>query len=101
MPSESSVPSARLRLRVKQRDEGALKTTCSDLVFRINSSNSFRPSLVAAKALSGISDPVAVPYIVAAMKKHEFVSLMTGALARLNTGDPETSNRGRRALSSH
>lgn len=113
IPSEPFAPSARLRLHVEQRDEGMLKTTCSDLLVRINSSNSFRSSLVAAKALSAIDDPLAVPYIVAAMKRREFVSLMTGALARLNTRasvdalvdasksqDPETSNLARSALAS-
>jgi len=102
-----------LALRVEPRNEEALKATCSSLLSRVNDSQSFSASLVAAKALSGINDPLAVPYLAEAMKRREFVALVIGALARLNTQeavdaliaasrspDPETSSQARSALAS-
>jgi hypothetical protein len=103
--------SAKLLLQVGQKNEDALKAACSALLARVNNSRSFSSSLVAAKALSDINDSAVVPYLAAAMKKREFVSLMIGALARLNTEDavnalieaskshdPETRGQARSAL---
>ena len=79
--------SAKLSLRVEPRDNDALKAACSGLLARVNGSESFASSLVAAKALSIVKDPVAIPYLAEAMKRREFVSLMIGALAQLKTND--------------
>jgi hypothetical protein len=113
LPSKPSARNFIVRLKIEPRDEGALRAACSDLLANVNNAHSFASSLVAAKALSGINDPVAVPYLAAAMKKPEFMSLMIGALARLNTKasvdalidasksqDPEMSNLALSALAS-
>lgn len=104
---------ANLALQVEPRNEEALKATCSSLLSRVNDSQSLSASLVAVKALSGINDPLAVAYLAEAMKRREFVALVIGALARLNTQeavnaliaasrspDPETSSQARSALAS-
>ena len=103
--------SAKLLLQVEPRDGAALKAACSALLVRANNPQSFSASLVAAKALSEVNDSAAVPYMAAAMNRPEFVSLMIGGLARLNTKDainalveasksrdPETSSLARSAL---
>jgi hypothetical protein len=113
MRSPASSVNPELSLVVEPRNEDVLKTTCSELLERANNSPTFSASLVAAKALSDVNDSAAVPYLLASMKKREFVSLMINALARLNSqdavnalteasrsNDPETRNRARAALSS-
>jgi len=44
-------------------------------------------SETAAKALSKVNDPVAVPFLAQALKQKSFATMMVAALARLNTPD--------------
>jgi len=110
-PASSSVNSD-LSLQVLPRDEVALKAACSALLDRVNNSQSFSASLVAARALADVNDSAAVPYLLAAVKRREFASTMINALGRLNSqdainaliqasksDDAETSSRARVALS--
>lgn len=88
-----------------------MREICSLLLERINDPRSFATALVAAKALSSIKDEIAIPYISAAMKRHEFTSLMIDALVRSKTkealealkvasetGDSETKSLAHLAL---
>jgi hypothetical protein len=101
----------RLALAVLPRNEAALDSECSSLLTRIKDSQSYVEQLVAAKGLSSVNDPNAVPFLLEAMKRKEFASLMIAALARIKTGDavgalavaeksddPDTSALARSAL---
>jgi hypothetical protein len=100
-----------LRLRVLPRDETSLEAACADLLNRTQDLHSSSGALTAAKGLSRVNDPIAVPFLVAAMKATEFKGLMIDALARLKTrgavdallvasrsGDAETRDLARSAL---
>jgi hypothetical protein len=102
---------AALTLTVLPRDEGSLDSACADLLSRVEDLHSSASALTAAKALSSIKDPVAVPYIATAIKRREFASMMITALSRLKTDqavaalveaskseDPETKMLARSAL---
>jgi len=104
---------ATLTLTVVPRDETSLASACADLLKRAKDLHSYSAALTAARALSSINDPVAVPYLAAAAKRKEFASMMIAALARLKTtkavealvlvsqsGDPETAASARAALTS-
>jgi hypothetical protein len=104
---------ATLTLSVVPRDETSLASACADLLKRAKDLHSYSAALTAARALSSINDPVAVPYLAAAAKRKEFASMMIAALARLKTtkavealvlvsqsGDPETATSARAALTS-
>lgn len=67
------------------RDEGSLDSACADLLSRVEDLHSSASALTAAKALSSIKDPVAIPYIATAIKRREFASIMITALSRLKT----------------
>jgi hypothetical protein len=79
--------SASLELTVLPEDRPSLESACTDLIKRVEGSNSASTAIVAAEALSRIDDPAVVPYLAEAMKRREFTSLMIAALARLNTDD--------------
>jgi hypothetical protein len=100
-----------LTLTVLPRDETSLASACAVLLSRVKDLQSSATALTAAKALSSVNDPVAVPYLAAALERREFASMMIAALARLNTekavaalsdasrsNDPETRNLARSAL---
>jgi hypothetical protein len=100
-----------LALIVLPRDEHSLKSACADLLARAQDLHSSSEALTAAKALSKVDDPIAVPFLVEAMKGDEFKGLMIDALARLKTdqaiqallsasrsSDPETRNLAHSAL---
>lgn len=78
---------ATLMLTVLPRDEGMLESACADTVKKITDPRSSSAAIVAAEALSKVDDPVAVPFLVEAMKRREFIALMIGSLARLKTDD--------------
>lgn len=117
IPSESSstwdlhLPETMLRLTVLPRNAIALKAACAELAKRVGNTSSVEDSETAAKALASVEDPVAVPYMVEAMKRKPFSSVMIGALARLKTpsaiealisasrsSDPETRSLAHAAL---
>jgi hypothetical protein len=102
-----------LSLTVLPRDERALESICADLLGRTQALHSAGAALSAARALSKVNDPVAVPFLASAMKGNEFKGLMIDALARLKTkealdaliaasrlDDPETKTLARGALAS-
>jgi len=103
--------SVSLDLTVLPRDEQSLKSACSDLLTRMEDLRSASRAVTAARALSKVNDPVAVPFLVSAMKGNEFKGLMIDALARLKTdqaiqalvsasrsSDPETRSLAHSAL---
>jgi hypothetical protein len=103
--------SVSLDLTVLARDEQSLESACSDLLARTEDLRSPSRAVTAARALSNVNDPVAVPFLVAAMKGNEFKGLMIDALARLKTdqaiqalisasrsSDPETRSLAHSAL---
>ena len=77
--------SAVLDLTVLPRDEQSLERACAGLLARAQHLQSPSKAVAAAKALSRVNDPVAVPFLVEAMKEREFKGLMIDALARLRT----------------
>ena len=102
-----------LSLTVLPRDEKSLEAACADLLVRAQDLHSFTGALTAAKALSKVNDPVAVPFLAKAMGRKGFEGLMIDALARLNTkeavdalsaasrsNDPETKSLAHAALAS-
>jgi hypothetical protein len=76
---------ATLSLRILPRDERALVTECAGLLVRTQALDSYASALVAAKALSKIDDPVAIPFLAEALKRKEFTGLMIDSLARIKT----------------
>jgi hypothetical protein len=103
--------SVSLDLTVLPRDEQSLELACSDLLARTEDLRTPSGAATAARALSNVNDPVAVPFLVSAMKGNEFKGLMIDALARLKTdqaiqallsasrsNDPETRSLAHSAL---
>lgn len=102
---------SRLTLKVLPRDQPALESRCADLVRLIENSQTAAATIVAAKALAGVSDPAAVPFLAQALRRREFAGLMIAALARVGTtaavdalvvasrsNDPETNTLAKSAL---
>jgi len=110
-PYAISNNSATLDLTVLPRDERSLESTCADLLARTEDLQSSAQAMTAARALSRVNDPIAVPYLAAALKSNEFKGLMIDALSHLRTekaiealisasrsSDPETKALARSAL---
>jgi hypothetical protein len=74
-----------LNFSVRARDQKVLEARCADLLAHLQEVGSASAALTASKALSSVNDPVAVPYLAAAMKRREFASMMITALSRLKT----------------
>jgi hypothetical protein len=102
-----------LSLTVLAYDEKSLKSECADLLARVQDLHSPGVALTAAKALSKVNDPVAVPFLAEAMKNKAFTGLMIDALAHLRTknavdalivasqsSDPEMKSLAQSALKS-
>jgi hypothetical protein len=71
-----TVPSPPFRaiVNVLPRDEAVLTRVCQSLVDRIERSVSFEEARDAAAALSYVVDPIAVPYLSAALRSDKYVS---------------------------
>jgi hypothetical protein len=67
-------PPFRAIVNVLQRDEAVLTRVCQSLVDRIERSVSVEEARDAAAALSYVVDPIAVPYLSAALRSDKYVS---------------------------
>ena len=86
-PGSIEIKETSLMLTVIPRNEVSLATACAGLITRLMDWKSAEDSETAAKALSKVNDPVAVPFLAQALKQKSFATMMVAALARLNTPD--------------
>lgn len=76
---------ATLILSVTPPDKNALRSVCADLLSRAQDLQSASSALTAARALSSVEDPIAVPYLAKVAQRGPFASLMIKTLARIKT----------------